>query len=111
MGKYDDIPPERLRADLVRFARLILRLEADGRLLHEVPGIQRLIGNLRQKLFAYEVRSTSRLEAAQPDKDTHPEDAGLGESLRIVRDAIERQERMRAEWDEAGPGPDRDDDA
>lgn len=109
MGRYDDIPPEQLRADLVRFARLLLRLEEEGRLLRAIPHIQSMLGELRQKLFAHEVRGTRNLPSpprprpsgAQPHAppDASPEEeATLRESLRIVREALQREEEARREW-------------
>ena len=53
LGRYDDIPPEQIRADLIRFARLLLRLDEEGRFapLHPPcavpPG-----GSAARKLFA-----------------------------------------------------------
>ena len=44
MGKYDDISPERLRSDLVGFARFVLRLEEEGRILHSAAQLQKLLG-------------------------------------------------------------------
>jgi hypothetical protein len=111
MGKYDNIQPDQLRAALTRFARLILRLEADGVLLQEVPNLQRAIGNLRQMLFAYEVRCTPKLPKKPPEQrteDQEVEDPVTQESLRIVREALEQEKRMRAEWGRDGPGGDSD---
>jgi hypothetical protein len=106
MGRYEDIPPEQLRADLVRFARLLLRLDDEGRLLRAVPHVQSLLGDLRQKLFAFEVRGTNQLprtdapDANDPSLEVHPsdEDLRLRESLRIVREALARQDEATREW-------------
>ena len=72
MGRYDDIDPEEVRRHMVRVARLILRMEDEGRLLREAPRLQKLLGDLRQRLFAYEVRSTADLTSA----DAVDEDRG-----------------------------------
>ncbi len=113
MGKYDDIRPEDLRADMVRFARLILRLEENDLLLRSVPELQRLIGDLRQKLFAYEVRGTQRLELPKGQDEREREvgsqeepDPTLKESLRVVREAIEREKRLQDEWEGRPPPED-----
>jgi hypothetical protein len=106
MGRYEDIPPEQLRADLVRFARLLLRLDDEGRLLRAVPHVQSLMGDLRQKLFAFEVRGTNALPRTDaPDSDDpslasdgSEEDLRLRESLRIVREALARQDEATREW-------------
>jgi len=106
MGRYEDIPPEQLRADLVRFARLLLRLDEEGRLLRAVPHVQSLLGDLRQKLFAYEVRGTNQLprtdgpDGEDPSLETGMagEDPGIRDSLRIVREALARQDEATREW-------------
>lgn len=106
MGRYEDIPPEQLRADLVRFARLLLRLDDEGRLLRAVPHVQSLLGDLRQKLFAYEVRGTNQLPRTDAHGSDDPsletlssdEDVRIRESLRIVREALARQDEATREW-------------
>lgn len=120
MGQYDDIPPEQVRADLVRFARLILRLEEEGRLLRSIPHIQAILGDLRQKLFAHEVRGTRNLPSTEERRVESPlapatpaseeEDPGLRDSLRIVREALERQEEAVREWMDPGAEQDEEDD-
>lgn len=92
MGLYDDIKPEELAADLRRFAELILRLDAEGRLLEAAPGLLRVLGDLRAKIFAYEVRATGRL-APRPDE---PDE--LREARRVIEDAIERAREAENEW-------------
>lgn len=106
MGQYDDIDPAALRKHLIRLAHLILRLEEEGSLLREAPRLQKVLGDLRQHLFAYEVRSTSRLEDDEddehdPDGGSEPQasDAMIDESQRIVREAIERFDELRRELD------------
>lgn len=105
MGRYDEIEPDDLRRHLVRVAKLILRLDDEGELLRAAPRLQKLLGDLRQKLFAYEVRSAanlgpddeSRAEDEAPDEEVS--DSLLSESLRVVREAIEREEELRDELD------------
>lgn len=116
MGRYDEIEPEELRRQLVRVAKLILRLERDDELLPAAPRLQKLLGDLRQRLFAYEVRCAANLG---PDDEPHEEeraedevdDPALRESLRVVREAIERQEELRDELDPGTPSADDDEDA
>ena len=117
MGKYDDISPERLRSDLVGFARFVLRLEEEGRILHSAAQLQKLLGELRQKLFAYEIRSShlnlepprSRsgdVASAAREGDADPV---VRDSLRVVREALRRTEEMLQEWQGTEP-EDADDD-
>lgn len=99
MGKYDEMPPEELRERLVRFGRLILRLEEEGELLEKAPQVLKIIGDLRQMLFAYEVRCTARLgpersEAEGEEQRTAEEDPSLLESLRVVEEALEREKEL-----------------
>lgn len=111
MGKYDDISPEELRSDLIRFARLILQLEEEGGLLASAAEVQKLMGDLRRKLFAYEIRGTPKLgsEEAEAPAETDPL---VEESLRVVREALERQEEMIDDWIRPfSPDDDEDDEA
>lgn len=116
MGQYDDIPPDQIRADLVRFARLLLRLEEEGRLLRSIPHIQAILGDLRQKLFAHEVRGTRnlpppeepRLELPRKAASTEADDALLRDSFRVVKEALEREEEAIREWSQ--PDLEEDDD-
>jgi len=115
MGKYDDITPEELRKDLVAFAQLLLRLEKEEGLLRSAAELQRLIGELRQKLFAYEVRSSRLLPGtsgapARAGGEPSEEDPVVKESLRVIREAIKREEEMLKEWEGIQePEEDRDD--
>lgn len=115
MGRYDDIEPEDLRRSLVRVARLILRLEEEGTLLREAPRMQKLLGDLRQRLFAYEVRSTAKLgpksdaEETGTEEDEDQDDPLLRISRRIVEEARKREEKLREEL-EGGGSSDGDDD-
>ncbi len=123
MGKYDNIPPDRIREALLRFALLVVRLEKEGVLLDAVPDLQSLMGDLRRMLFAHEVRG-----APESEEETSAEDrprstrsggdgpdrkeplegegmsqAGTGESLRIVREALERERDFLRELKKSGP--------
>lgn len=103
MGRYDDIDPEELRRQLVRVAKLIQRLDEEDELLRAAPRLQKLLGDLRQRLFAYEVRCAANLgpEDEPKEEETGPldevDDPLLKESLRVVREAMERQEELRDE--------------
>lgn len=110
MGKYDEMPPEELRERLVRFGRLILRLEEEGELLDKAPQVLKIIGDLRQMLFAYEVRCTARLgpeqsEAGGEAQGAAEDDPSLLESLRVVEEALEREQEL---LDELTRDPDDD---
>jgi len=102
MGQYDDISSEELRADLVRFAELVLRLQEHDGLLVSPADLQKILGELRQKLFAWEIRRSRHLGDAGSPEDrggaTAASGAGEDTSLRVVREALERQERMIQEW-------------
>ena len=74
MGRYDDISAARLRGDLVAFARLLLRLDREGALLESPAELQRLLGELRRKIFAFEVRAP-RLPLGSAGARKPPSDA------------------------------------
>ena len=81
---------ERLRELLRALARHIAELDRDGRLLDQVPELQRLLGNARSELFHYEVRVTY---------DT-PE---IAESRRIVEEAERRLGEFKIDSDDDQP--------
>jgi hypothetical protein len=81
---------ERLRELLRALARHIAELDRDGRLLEQVPELQRLLGNARSELFHYEVRVTY---------DT-PE---IAESRRIVEEAERRLSDFEIDSDDDQP--------
>lgn len=116
MGRYDEVDPEDLRRHLVRIAKLILRLEDDGVLLQEAARLQKVFGDLRQKLFAYEVRSAADLAPSpesdedEEEEDGEPVDPLLEESLRIVREAREREQELRDELGRESPVPENEED-
>lgn len=102
MGRYDDITPDRLRAELLRFAELIQRMDREGLLLRASPRILKLLGELRQMLFAYEIRGARHLGGkdlpGSADPDVEEPGSALDEaSLRIVREALEREKELQDE--------------
>lgn len=122
MGKYDDITPDELRAELVRFARLVLKMEETGILLERSPTLLKMLGELRQMLFAYEVMHTGNLvptEEKQQERErlqerilgprAEEEDALVRESLRVVREAMEREQELQDEIEDGLFSPDDDD--
>lgn len=94
MGLYDDISPEDLRIDLRRFAELIVRLDNEGQLLDATPRLLKVLGDLRAKIFAYEVRVTGRL-LPREEEETSKE---IEDARRIVEEAIERFQEAEKEW-------------
>ena len=96
-------PPseDQVRLALVSFAALIRRLDDDGKLLQGIPFLMRRIGDLRQVLFDYEVRSTERL---LPIKDP-----GEREARRLLRELEERKREMMEEWEVGWTPPEGDD--
>ena len=99
MGKYDDITPDRLRSEILRFARLLLKMEEDGVLLDKTPSVLRMLGELRQMLFAHEVRHTRKLLPSQKPNQTpdQPLDPGLDDSRRVVEEALRREKELQEE--------------
>jgi hypothetical protein len=99
MGKYDDITPEGLRAEILRFARLLLKLEKEGVLLDKTPSVLRLLGELRQMLFAYEVRYTKKLMPSEKPRSTGETelDHAPDDSVRIVQEALRREKELQEE--------------
>lgn len=120
MGKYDGISDDLLRHEIARFARILQRMEAKGETLERTADILTLLGELRQMVFAWEVRETFRgeaeEEAAEPPRAPTPPPvppapavpetpAGESESERIVREAREGEELLRREMEgDEGPG-------
>ena len=103
MGRYDDITPDKLRAELLRFAELIQRMDKDQLLLRSSPRILKMLGELRQMLFAYEIRGARHLGGKDlPGQDAQP--AG-GEatggidaaSWRVVQEALQREKELQEE--------------
>jgi hypothetical protein len=87
-GHPDSGSEHRLREDLVRFARRILRLDEEGRLLDAPADLQTVLGDLRGRLFEWEVRRATELRDA---RDAGDSDA----STRVVREALEGEQEFR----------------
>lgn len=83
---YDPARITALREMLRWLARRILSLDAGGRLLEETPALLKALGDVRNELFQYEVRTTFD----SPDAAEH---------RRIVGEAA-------AEWSPETDGPD-----
>jgi|GEM_PF-1517598 len=110
MGQYDGISGEQLRADLLRFSELLQRLDGEGALLRSAAELQLVLGELRQKLFAWEVRAGLLPDEGEPVHPCPPKEIGrdegedpagtswLEDSLRVVREALERQMEAQDEW-------------
>ncbi len=58
MGRYDHISDERLCAEVARYGRLLQRMEARGEVLDRTADILTVLGELRQMVFAWELRCT-----------------------------------------------------
>lgn len=111
MGRYDDISDIRLRSEIARFARILQRMEEKGEILDRTADILTLLGELRQMVFAWEVRETFRGEAGNREASDGPTDPGgqaESESTRIVRDAQEAAERLRRRLGGDAPDGDRE---
>lgn len=103
MGRYDDITDAGLRSEVARFARILQRMEERGEVLDRTADILTLLGELRQMVFAWEIRETFRhhpAEASSPEAEPPPET----DSNRVVREAREAEEQLRE--DLGGPGDD-----
>ncbi|TVP50016.1 MAG: hypothetical protein EA350_01125 [Gemmatimonadales bacterium] len=93
----DPPPPpseEELRAELLRFARKILRLEEEGRLLSSPADLQTVLGELRRRLFEWEVRRAAELGIMESRSRGSDSD-------QIVREAREAEEQLRRDLDAA----------
>ena len=92
-GRNQGTPPskEQVRAALLRFADLIRRLDDDEQLHQSLPFLMGRMGDLRQLLFDYEVRTTERLLPI--------EDPVERASRRIVREARDLKQGKRDDWD------------
>lgn len=90
--RREDVDPEALRRHLLELATRIRQLDEAGELLNASPELIRLMGNLRSKLFEYEVRHTGRLLPKSVDL---PE---VAEAQRIVEEAARRMEEAESSW-------------
>lgn len=82
---------EDVRLALAAFRDLIERLEREERLTDAIPLLLKQLGNLRQMLFSYEVRTTKRLMPADDPMETA--------SREVVKEALEREREMLREWE------------
>lgn len=94
MGQYDNIGEEQLRRDLLRLSTLIRKLQDEGRLLEEIPRLMRIFGDLRQKMFAYEIRAVEDLVPKDEEESKQ-----LEESRRIVHEALKSEQARLKEWE------------
>mgnify|MGYP007032587381 CR=1 FL=1 len=79
-----------LREALVRFARRILSMEEEGRLLASPGDLQVVLGELRRRLFEWEVRQATGIRDARRDAQ------GAGtDGNRVVAEAREAEEALR----------------
>ncbi|MSR37018.1 MAG: hypothetical protein EXR95_10345 [Gemmatimonadetes bacterium] len=103
MGRYDDITREKARSELLRFAELIQRMDRDEILLQSSPRILKMLGELRQMLFAYEIRGARHLGGKDlPGPRSEPEGqegpAGTDPaSWRVVQEALRREKEFQEE--------------
>ena len=103
MGRYDDITPEKLRSELLRFAELIQRMDRDELLLRSSPRILKMLGELRQMLFAFEIRGARHLGGKDlpgpqglPGGSEGP--TGIDSaSWRVVQEALQREKELQEE--------------
>ena len=93
MGQYDNIGADQLRRDLLRLATLIRKLQDEGRLLDEIPRLLKIFGDMRQKMFAYEIRAAEDLVPKDEE-----ESRLIEESRRIVEEALESERVRMEEW-------------
>lgn len=91
----DDAAARELRAELRRLADTILDLEARGRLLAEAPGLLKLLGDARTRVFAWEVRLARPRPDPAPAAPTSP---AAPESGRVVEEALQREQEAEQEW-------------
>ncbi len=85
------VDPKKLRQELLNLAAAIRQLDQEGELLHSSPELIRRMGDLRRKLFEYEVRCTERLLP----RGELPE---VLEAQRIVREAAQQLEEEDEKW-------------
>ncbi|UCC72238.1 MAG: hypothetical protein JSV86_18015 [Gemmatimonadota bacterium] len=91
--KRDQIDPTELRQQLLDLAAVVLELEERGELLEATPELIKIMGDLRSRLFEYEVRHTGRLFGQEEEL---PE---ILEAQRIVDEAARRlEDEEEQEW-------------
>lgn len=113
MGRYDDITDARLRSEVARFARILQRMEEKDEILDRTADILNLLAELRQMVFAWEVKctfsedgeaETGRREdlvsgSGRPRRKRKKEET---DGERIVREARELEERLRKKLEDEG---------
>ncbi len=58
MSRYQNISDYQLRSEVARFARILQKMEEEGDILDRTADILTLLGELRQMVFAWEIRAT-----------------------------------------------------
>ena len=58
MGRYDGISDYKLRSEVARFARILQRMEENDEVLDRTADILTRLAELRQMVFAWEVKAT-----------------------------------------------------
>ena len=91
---FDDAAARELKAELRRLADTILDLEARGRLLSDAPGLLKLLGDARSRVFAWEVR----LARPRPGPRSPTLPAAPGLAGRVVEEATQREQEAEQEW-------------
>lgn len=76
MGRYDDISDYQLRAEVARFARILQRMEDKDELLDRTADVLTLLGELRQMVFAWQMRRTYPADPAAPHAPQPPSGGG-----------------------------------
>jgi len=92
-NEFDESAARELKAELRKLADTILDLEARGRLLAEAAALLKLLGDARNKVFAWEVR---RARPRAQDAATSME--APVESARVVDEALQREAEAEQEW-------------
>ncbi len=92
---FDEAAARALQAELRQLADTILDLEARGRLLAEAAALLKQLGDVRSRIFAWEVR----LARPRPDPaPAAPPSADALESGRVVEEAMQREQEAEQEW-------------
>lgn len=97
----DQVDPQSIRRELLELAERIRALNEASKLLESAPELIRRMGNLRSKLFEWEVRCTERL---LPAAEEPPE---VLEAQRIIEEAARQLDEAQERWGE-GWSPDRE---
>lgn len=99
MAHHDDITDDQLREELVSFAQLILLLDRKNALLDRSASVLRLLGEMRRMVFAWEVKVTDRESPVRPRRPggSTPSLEDDDPSMRVVREALEREQELMRE--------------